>query len=279
MAEEQAPESKLVLDEFEEKLAAFNAFRKNDVEAADQILSEIGGSDKVDFDIAAELAAKRPLGHPERFPQAHALAVRSLEVLDRNGARGISIKNLGPLGAVVGFIVKLVTQFIVRRHQKSLAENMYHLYSRREANSDLHDPQRVHLRRARIHMERILPGFKRNPLGVPTFLFGGAILSAGGSVIVRAITSAIDSKLSRLIVIVALSLLLTSIGWVVLQGAAVARKRIKLSTDAPMRALWETIGKCGSPPKDQSKIFALLAMIFTAIAWVLPVISIIDWLL
>ncbi|MEZ5169058.1 MAG: hypothetical protein R2695_22170 [Acidimicrobiales bacterium] len=81
-------ETNLVLDELEEKLDAFNAFRKSDGAAADAILGELGASDGVDRDIVLQLAGRRPLGHPERFDEAHAMAIRSLEVLDRNGARG-----------------------------------------------------------------------------------------------------------------------------------------------------------------------------------------------
>ena len=61
--------------------------RKSDGAAADAILGELGASDGVDRDIILQLAAKRPLGHPERFDAAHAGAIRALEVLDRNGAR------------------------------------------------------------------------------------------------------------------------------------------------------------------------------------------------
>ena len=84
---QQVEESSLLLDEFDEKLAAFKALRKSDSPAADELLSNLGAQDDVDRDIVLELASKRPLGHPERFPQAHTMAVRSLEVLDRNGAR------------------------------------------------------------------------------------------------------------------------------------------------------------------------------------------------
>ena len=38
----------LVLDEFDEKLNAFNAFRKSDTAAADAILDQVGASDDVD---------------------------------------------------------------------------------------------------------------------------------------------------------------------------------------------------------------------------------------
>ena len=73
----------LVLDEFDEKLEAFNVLRKSDVEAADQILGQVGATDDVDRQIILELASKRLLGHPDRFPQAHAGAMRALDDPDR----------------------------------------------------------------------------------------------------------------------------------------------------------------------------------------------------
>ncbi len=34
-----------------------------------------------------------------------------------------------------------------------------------------------------------------------------------------------------------------------------------------MEALWETIGRCGKPPGDQSKTFALIALILTVVSF------------
>ncbi|NNK90965.1 MAG: hypothetical protein HKO87_00905, partial [Acidimicrobiia bacterium] len=80
----------LVLDEIEERFHAFQLVRKRDDAARNAVLSELGASDEVDADIILELSSVWPLGHPERFDSAHTLAVRSLEVLDRNGARGVN---------------------------------------------------------------------------------------------------------------------------------------------------------------------------------------------
>jgi hypothetical protein len=141
----------LVIDELDEKLAAFNAFRKSDGAAADRILGELGANDAVDRDIVLQLAGKRPLGHPERFDEAHAMAIRSLEVLDRNGARSVTTRLPGPLDAVAAYLIQLVTRFIVSNHQKSLADSMRKLYARREANCLPDDPAR---RRTRLVVHR-----------------------------------------------------------------------------------------------------------------------------
>ena len=46
--------------------------------------------------------------------------------------------------------------------------------ARREANTGLDNPFRNNLRRARIEAGRLVPTFNTSPLGVPTFIFGGA---------------------------------------------------------------------------------------------------------
>ena len=55
----------------------------------------------------------------------------------------------------------------------------------------------------------------------------------------------------------------------------VARRRIRLSTDQPMRALWDTIGAAGKPPKDESYNFAVYAIILIVLAWI--VIPLVAW--
>ncbi|MEM7142230.1 MAG: hypothetical protein AAF548_14495 [Actinomycetota bacterium] len=273
-ASAEVEEKNLVLDELDEKLDAFNAFRKSDGAAADSILGELGASDGVDRDIILQLSAKRPLGHPERFDRAHAMAVRSLEVLDRNGARGVKTKLPGPLNAIGAYLVQLVTRFIVSNHQKSLAQNMRKLYARREANCLPDDPARHQLRRARLHADLVGEGFKKNPLGIPSFLLGGALLSSIISGVVNGATSATGNRTGWIVIGVVLLVLSTIASWVILRGAAVARRRIVLTTEKPFKALYETIGRCGNPPGDSSKQFALISMIILIAGWALiPLIA------
>jgi hypothetical protein len=265
----QPERGELVLDELDEKLAAFNAFRKSDGAAADAILGELGASDDVDRDIVLQLAGKRPLGHPERFDAAHAMAIRSLEVLDRNGARSVKTKLPGPLDAIGAYLIQLVTRFIVSNHQKSLAQNMRKLYARREANCLPDDPARHQLRRARLHADLVGEGFKKNPLGVPSFLLGGALISSIIGGVVDGATSATGNKTGWFVIGGILLALSTVASWVIIRGAAVARRRIVLTTEKPFKALYETIGRCGGPPGDSSKQFALIAMIILIIGWAL----------
>lgn len=278
--ESPATDKSLMLDELDEKFAAFQVFRKSDSAAADDLLDSLGAQDDVDKDIVLELSSARPLGHPERFEQAHSLSVRALEVLDRNGARSVKVSGFGPLSPIIAFFVQQVAHFIVRTHQATVADQMYHLYARREANAERSDPARRMLMRARMEMERLLPGFKRNALGVSAFLLGGAALSTVVRWLQMAVTAALGSLWTQILATVILGLFIVGIAWVVLRGAAVARRRIKLTLDGPIGALWETIGRCGNPPQDPSRTFALIAIILALLPWLLIPIGIgLSWLI
>jgi hypothetical protein len=264
-----SPEKDLLLDELDEKFAAFQAFRKSDTAAADEILGSLGAHDEVDRTIVLELSSPSPLGHPDRFPHSHRLAIRALEVLDRNGGKSVNVRGAGPFSPIAAFLVQQVATFIVRSHQGSVADKMLDLYGRREANAREDDPSRYELMRARMHMERLKPGFKRNALGVPLFVVGGAVFSTLLSLIQQAIVSALSGTAGRIIATVVIGLIMLGVGWVILRGAAVARRRIHLSLDGPIKALWQTIGRCGDPPQDPSRTFALIAVILALLPWIL----------
>jgi hypothetical protein len=270
MAEDKgyAGEAALVLDEFDEKLSAFNALRKSDHAAADAILEQVGASDEVDRQIVLELASKRPLGHPDRFPEAHSGAIRALEVLDRNGGHGIKVRRMGPLAPIGQWVVQQVVLFVVRSYQRSVINNVLNLYSRREAAALRDDPHRLLLTRARVQTERVAPGFRGSSLGIPTFLLGGAFLSTTIGALQAAALSAFNSTVGKVAAIVVLFVVLLGFSWAVLKGAAIARRRIKLTVEQPLAALYQTIGRCGRPPRDHAHVLALISLIIMAIAWV-----------
>ncbi len=256
----------LVLDELEERFHAFQLVRKSDASAKADVLHELGASDDVDGDIILELSSEWPLGHPERFDRAHRLVVRALEVLDRNGARGVKTRApIGPLNHVAGFLVQLVTRFIVRQHLKRQIQHLHWLYVRREANTELDNPFRSQLRRARIETERLVPTFNTSALGVPTFIFGGAVLSwVFGSL--QVLIAGLDTWYWQVVFAAAVSVLTGVASWIVVRGAATAQRRIRLTTDRPIKALYETIGRCGDPPRDDSIVFIVVALILGIVA-------------
>jgi hypothetical protein len=139
-----------------QQLEQFRILRKGaDTDATGQLLDKLGAHDPVEAQIVLELSAQRPLGHPERFTEAHVLAMRSLEVLDRNGARVPPIPRIGPLKPIAEFGVQLVTRFIVRNHQADVIDAIRNLYTRRLAWCAPDDPSRMPMIRARLDAERV----------------------------------------------------------------------------------------------------------------------------
>ena len=266
----------LDLDDIVNRLDAFQLVRHSKGPEADELLTELGANSKVDRDIILELGAKRPLGHPARFEEAHGLAVRSLEVLDRNGHRSIPVPNLSFLSPVASFLVQIVTQFIVRSHVSSVIDHMHRLYERREAASPADWEHLPMLTRARIHTERIRPGFKRSKLALPTFLFGGAILSPLIATLQSIIVNQVSSKLWRSVWLIVIFLILSLASWVIVQGSAVARRRIRVTTEKPLDSLWQIIGRCGQPPRDSSFVFAIIALILTIVSALVVVLGLIN---
>jgi hypothetical protein len=264
----------LVVDELSERLSAFKQLAKDDVEGASALLDQFGAKGKVEADIVSELSKIKPLWLSGRFEEAHRLAMRSLEVLDRNGARAPKLPPMGPLQPIAAFLVQLVARFIVRNHQAEVIKAIKHLYIRRESQCPPTSPERFIVRRARIDAERVQPTLKSNPIGVPAFLLGGAFLSSILSSISRGLSSASSSRTGVLIAAFVLCVVIALASWIVVRGAAVARTRIRLSLDKPLAALWETIGAAGKPPKDQARVFALIATLLPMIGVVVLLIGI-----
>ena len=261
-----ADDTNLVLDELEERFSAFQLVRKTDATAKDGVLSDLGATSDVDADIVLEVSSVWPLGHPDRFEKAHMLVVRALEVLDRNGARGVKTNApIGPLNHVAGFLIQLVTRFIVRQHLRRQIQHIHWLYVRREANTDIDNPFRNNLRRARIEADRLVPTFNTNPLGVPTFIFGGAVLSWLFGTL-QVLIAGLDTWFWQAIAALIVSIIAGIASWIVVRGAATARHRIQLTTDKPIRALYQTVGRCGDPPRDDSKLFIVVALVLGILA-------------
>ena len=256
----------LVLDELGERLERFAALRDTDSAAADAVLDELGGTSDVDRDILAELAGRTPLAYPDRFAEAHALAMRALEVLDRNGARRVRVPQAGPLRPIAEPVVQLVVRAIVRSYQSTVIDRLRDLYSRRLAWCAPGDPSRMTLVRARLDSQRATSAYKHKGGGLPTFIVGGAAASSIGSGLRGAASAAGGSVVAGVIATVVIFALLAAASWAILRGAAVARRRIRLTVERPLAALYETIGRCGRPPRDNARTVALYAILLTIVA-------------
>ncbi len=271
-ADRQAPTSTSTRSEshggdFLDRIDALRVLRADTPEEKGRLLEEIGGPGEVEQEIVKQLAMVKPLWRPDQFNGAHRVAMRSLEVLDRHGARGAPMpRSLGPLKPIVGQTVRLATRWIVRDYQNALAGDIRKLYERREASSVWGSEEHVLLRRARMNAVQVEQGLRSNPIGVPGFLLGGAVLSGVFSVVGGALSRAIEDTTGRVVLGVVVTSLLLALSWVALYAASIARRRIRLTTEQPVEVLWTVVGAAGDPPQDQSFAFASIAIILLVMA-------------
>jgi hypothetical protein len=279
MVDQTAPPATAAIPDDEDlldRIDALRVLRADSPEEKGRLLEELGGSGKVEQDIVSELSKVRPLWRPDQFDAAHRMAMRALEVLDRNGARQARLPRLGPLKPATSYLVQFVTRWIVKGHQNRLISNIRKLYERREANSVWGSPEHVSLRRARIEATRVEMGLRGNPIGLPAFLLTGAFVSGIASGLQGFARSAVSTPLGVVATGLFIVLVLVALAWIALFAAGVARRRIRLSTDQSMQVLWDTIGAAGRPPKDESYNFAVYAIILIVLAWI--VIPLVVWL-
>jgi hypothetical protein len=256
-----------------DRIDALRVLRAETPEEKGRLLEEIGGHGKVEQDIVSQLSKVRPLWRPDQFEQSHRLVMRSLEVLDRNGARPAKLPPLGFLQPVASYVVQQMTRWIVKGYQNSLIGSIRKLYERREANSAWGSADHVMLRRARINAVQVEQGLRGNPLGLPTFLLGGAFLSLIVSGVRGLIDLAFRDRVASVIIFALTALLLLGLSWAAIYSAAVARRRIRLATEQPVRALYDIVGAAGDPPRDQSYNFSVYAIVLIVLAFlVVPVI-------
>jgi hypothetical protein len=254
----------LVLD----RIDALRVLRADTAEEKGALLEQIAGPGKPEQDIVRELSKLKPLWRPDRFEEAHRWVMRSLEVLDRNGVRSAKLPRLGPLKVVATYVVQQITRWIVKGHQNTVVTRVRKLYERREANAEWGSAEHRMLRRARLDAQRVEQGYKADQLGLPTFLLGGAIFSTIVSGLQSVARAALENTTGQVIFAAVLALVFFGLAWAALYAAAVARRRIRLCMDQPLKALWETIGACGNPPRDESYNFAIYAIVLLVLAWV-----------
>jgi hypothetical protein len=259
-----AKEESLVLDELSNRLETLRLFREDDPQRADALLEQFGAQGQVESQMLAQIGATAPLLHPDRFEQAHRTAMRALEVFDRNAARKPSNLGAGPLTPIASVIVQLIIRVVVRGYQASVINSIRSLYTQRQATSSKGSPEFVMLRIARRDAERLAPALNKSSGGLPAFLVGGAVLSG--------VTSVAQEAWHNVYVLLAVAagyvVIALAAFWCVLKAAAIARRRTRIALDAPLRALWETVGAAGSPPQDRSRQFGIYAGILLVTVWV-----------
>jgi hypothetical protein len=265
--------SLLLLDEFAAQIERLRLLPGGSDVDAERVLAGITVRSRREREATVEMAFPAVLAHPDRFEDAHRLVVKALEVFDRHGWRSPGLPRwLGPLRPLVRYPVELVTKRIVKSYARDVTNQLRRLYERREARCSFELPERRMLARARIAMQRIGPDLAGGAGGLPGFLIGGATLSAIASV-ARDVHGVSASTAGIVAVAATAFALFAAISWILLQGAAVAHRRVKLILAQPLAALWETVGACGRPPEDDSMTFAAVGIALTAIAWfVTPIV-------
>lgn len=220
-------------------------------------------------EMLAELAVRAPLAKPNDFWAAHRHAVASLETLGRHGYRSaVTPRWLRPkfFGR---FVVELAARYVVVSHLRRVSTEMRNLYWLRAMQSPVGTDERYTLRRARVEADGLVVVFSRRTLGLPSFVIGG-ILVPIVLTLVRLIQGLdLGNWVVATITLVVGGLIVWLISTVILRGAAMASRRIRLATRGPTTALWTVIGGCGNPPKDQSRKFAIIAILLTTLAWVI----------
>jgi hypothetical protein len=261
------------LDEFREKLNAFRVFSSNDQEAADKLFESLGGQGKVEQEMLLQLGAWKPIDNPDHFEDAHHVMMRALEVLYRNGHRQAPLR-LSFLTPVAQYFVQLVTRYIVRDYIQNVVKSIENLYLRRWTSTPKNTPEAFMLRRAWFQVEKVSPNYEGKSLGLPTAVAGGAFASSLTGLFSKVGGHSAQNRWIFLALAVIVYALLFALGYGVIKGAAIARRRIKMALDQPLHNLWTVVGAAGNPPKDQSATLAMWALIVMGItAVVVPVVA------
>ncbi len=265
-----AGKTSAALDEFGEKLAAFNALRKSDKAAADAVLDQLGSTGPVEQEIIRSLSLPKPIFNPDRFEEAHELVLKSLEVLRIIGVRSVYLEEgRGPLRKVGALVVQLFVRLMLMNYIGRAVKQLDFLYARRTGWAPKHTRESQLLQRARLTTGLVLPHYTgQRGGGLPKFLVGGAIISSALGGLRSAAGTIQENPILVSVTTVLLLGGLLGISWCILRAAAVARRRIRLTSDRPFEALYEVIGITPRVPQDHCMRIALVSLILMAIAWI-----------
>jgi hypothetical protein len=215
-----------------------------------------------------EISRTRPLAHVELFPQAHRNMAEALESLARHGYHGTTAgQRLGLLRVPVQWGVRLVARYVVVSYVRNTVRQLRNLYVMREIQAVVGTRERLALTRARADADQMGEALKAKELAVPTFLIGGALIPVFAAVgrangLLSSAAWATAFAIAGVVVALVAS-------WFVLRGTALASRRIRLATNGPARALWDAVGWCGNPPKDQTRTFVIVSLALTFGAWII----------
>lgn len=239
-----------------------------DDEAIARYLDSIEITSPREREMLHEISRTHTLARLELFPQAHRNMVEALESLARHGYHGTTAgAALGPFRSLARYPVTLVARYVVVSHIRSVSTQLRNLYGLREIQSPPGSPERLELNLARTDAERMVDALKAREIGLPTFVVGAALVP-----IVAALgraTGLLESTTWATVLSIVGMIVALLASWVLLRGAALASRRIRLATSGPAETLWATIGWCGRPPRDRSRTFVLVSVGLTIGAWII----------
>jgi hypothetical protein len=256
-----------LLEEIDNPIERLKLLAGNDAEIA-RYLDAIEVTSRREREMLREISRTRPLARPDLFPQAHRNMVEALESLARHGYHGTGAgRRAGPFRAVVRWGVQLVARFLVVTHIRNLSTQLRNLYVLREIQAVPLTEERRELRRARLDAERMVEALETKELALPAFLGVGAALPLFASL--GRLTGLFERTLWATLIGLAGMLIALAASWVILRGAALASRRIRLATQAPLQALWNAVGSCGRPPRDSTRTFVIVSVGLTLACWII----------
>lgn len=266
MSEQGAPR-KPVFEEVDEWLDRLQIVDEGD-EAVAAFLGTLDLRGPREREMLAELARRTTLADPDGFPAAHRRAVAALESLGRHGYHSAVVPGWLRPKFVGRFLLELIARYVIVSFLRRVSTDMRNLYWLRTIESAPGTPERAMLHKARMDADGLMAVFKRREIGLPSFVIGGLLLPVVFTTMRLARGVAVESWWGPALVGLVGGLVVLATAWISLRGAAMASRRIRLATRTPLAALWTTVGNCRNPPRDQSRKFAIVAIIVTAGAWI-----------
>jgi hypothetical protein len=219
-------------------------------------------------EMLSEIAQTTALARPERFLDDHKRAVNALESLRRHGFHGSRVAgSIGPLRLIARWLVETFARYVVVSYIKSVVKSMRNPYWVREMQSADGSREKKGLRRPWMDAEALCVIMESREIGIPSFLL---LLLIPLLATIWRLASGFTFGSWWEATLVALVGIAIGIGlsWVMLRGTALAGRRIRISTREPLLTLWQTVGWCGNPPKDQSRKLAIIGITLMAGVWI-----------
>jgi len=240
-----------------------------DDDAIASFLDELDVSSPRERQMLAELARRTPLARPDRFDADHRRLIEALESLRRHGFHGSQAgASLGPFRYVLRWLVGLVARYLVVSHVKNVVTQMRNLYWAREMEAASNSADLKLLRPARLDAQALVEIMRSREIGVPSFVLAGILIPVTATLwrLMSGFTFA-NWWVALLVGVVGV-VVGVGLSWIVLRGTALASSRIRLSVREPLRTVWDDVGRCGQPPKDGCRTFAIVAIVLMVGVWI-----------